>query len=193
MRVTVSIVILLAWAMFMAMLLASWTGFWVPAEFLDLPTMMWHIVAMTAVIIATGEFKTFTAAVNALFSKKYVLPAATQDKAVRLFRLLGKAVLFAAIIDALMNVSMILLMLDDPGALGPMLSISMLTFIYAAFINLAFVLPAVHILQHRRNAEEKIVISEKQIIDKLLELCYRQGITPEEILDASEISFRREE
>jgi hypothetical protein len=52
--------------------------------------------------------------------------------------------------------------------------------------------PAIYLLEIRRNAEEKIVISEKQIIDKMLEMCYRQGITPEEILNAGEISFKEE-
>ena len=56
-------------------------------------------------------------------------------------------------------------------------------------VNLVFTYPAIHIIESRYNQEEKRVISEKQVMDKLLELCYKKGVSPEEIMDANEIKF----
>jgi len=162
-------------------------------EFFDFPVFVWFIIVIIAVIIATGERKTFISAINALLSKKYIIPPESRYRAIKLFRTIGKAVILAAIFDMLMSFMLILLVLDDPGRLGPMISIALLAPLYAVFINFALVLPMVHILQFRRNEKEKLLISEKQVIDKLLELCYRQGITPEEILKAGEIMFKEEE
>jgi len=88
---------------------------------------------------------------------------------------------------------MMLAHLEDPGQLGPNLSLSLLSILYGVVINLALIYPAIHILENRPDPQPaSIVISERQVIDKLLELCYKQGIPPEEILDAKEISFKKQ-
>jgi flagellar motor component MotA len=129
---------------------------------------------------------------NALLSKKYVISAHTQQKAIRLFKLMGKSVLYAIVINITIMVCITLLMLDDPSVLGSVFSVILLSVVYGGLFNLMLIYPAIYLLEARRNAEEKTVISEKQVINKLLELCYRQGISPEEILKAGEISFKEE-
>ena len=84
-------------------------------------------------------------------------------------------------------------MVDDPSYLGPVMAVALLSMVYGALINIVFILPAIHILKHRKNPEEDATVTEKQVIDKLLELCHKQGISPEEIMDAEEISLRNRE
>ena len=79
--------------------------------------------------------------------------------------------------------------LDDPRHIGSMLATSLLSVVYGLIINLVFIYPAIYILKHRENIEPVKVISEKLIVDKLLELCHKKGISPEEILEADDISF----
>lgn len=158
----------------------------------DLPTTFFFITTITAVIVATGNFKTFIAAINALLSKKYNISAADKEKSIRLFKLLGKSVVSAAVLLTVVGLTLMLMDLSDPAYLGPRISIALCAISQGVCINLILIYPAINVLQARYIAEEKRVISEKQVIDKLLELCYRQGITPEEILDAREISFRKQ-
>ncbi|MCL2604814.1 MAG: hypothetical protein FWD90_10075 [Defluviitaleaceae bacterium] len=159
---------------------------------LDIPTFVWFLLVLAGVIIITGEFKTFVAAMNALLSKKYVISAHTQEKAVRLFKLMGKSIVYAIVVNVAIMMSMILIRVDDFDFLGPMISVVLLSVAYGGLFNLMLVNPAVSLLESRHNAQVKTVISERQVIDKLLELCYRQGITPEEIINAAEISFKEE-
>lgn len=161
--------------------------------FIDGPTTFCFIVVFAAVIISTGGFRTFITAINALSSKKYSISAADKEKAIRLFKLLGKSVVYASILFTLMGLMLILVQLDDidPAALGPSIAVAILAVFQGAFINLALIFPAINILETRYNTEEKTVISEKQVIDKLLELCYKQGISPEEVLSADEMYFKK--
>ncbi|MCL2500260.1 MAG: hypothetical protein FWE90_07975 [Defluviitaleaceae bacterium] len=192
MRFVIGILIFIIAFVFMGTITTNFTGLWWLGQVGDLPTIIWMKLAMAAIIVATGEFKTFIAGINALLSKKYVLSADMQNRAIRLFKLFGKVAICVAIIDFMIGAMMILLTLGDLSALGPLISVILISAFYAAFFNLAIVFPVVHILEFRRNPEDKVVISERQVIDKMLELCYRQGITPEEILNASEISFKEE-
>jgi flagellar motor component MotA len=166
---------------------------WGIREFLDAPTLIWFLLVLAGVITITGEFKTFVAAINALLSRKYVISAHTQERAVRLFRLMGKSVVYAIVVNITIMVALMLLQLDAPSALGPMISVALISVVYGGLFNLMLIYPAIYILELRRNADAVAFISEKQVIDKMLELCYKQGITPEEIVNASEIAFRRDE
>jgi magnesium-transporting ATPase (P-type) len=192
MRFVIGVLLMIAGFIMMGSIMMNFTGIWWLWKFFDLPIILWMKLAMAAVIVATGEFRTFIGGINALLSKKYVLSAEMQNRAIRLFKLFGKIAICVAVVDMLLGMSLILTYLDDPGALGPMLSVSLISPLYAAFFNLAIVIPITHILHYRRNPEDKLVISEKQVIDKMLELCYRQGITPEEIMNAQEISFKED-
>jgi hypothetical protein len=158
-------------------------------DLVDLPTLFLFLFVIIGVIVFTDGFKVFIAAINAIFSKKYIIDAHTRDRAVRMFKMMGKMLGLTAVANTMVMVCLMLMQLDDPGALGSMLSISMLSIVYAALVYVIKILPAVYILENRRNPEDKIVISERQVIDKFLELCYRQGISPEDIMGADEISF----
>ena len=162
-----------------------------PLELIDFPSALWIIFSVTGVILITGEGKTFIVAKNALLSRKYVMTALTKDRAVRLYKLLAKTIWASAVVAVCSGIMYILFQLEDPAALGPMLSVVLTSAFYAAFLNFAFIYPAIYILENRRNVDDIIVISERQVIDKMLELCYRQGINPEEVMNAEEISFRK--
>jgi len=168
-------------------------------DYLNVPTAMMFLLAIVSVLIMKGGFKTLIVAINALLSKKYSISAADQEKAIRLFKLLAKTVRYAALLYfliALINMSMAInWAFDDKDVLVPVVLVnvaaSALTIVYGLIINLVFLRPAIDILETRHNAEMKTMISEKQVIDKLLELSYKQGISPEEIMDAGEISFKK--
>lgn len=156
------------------------------------PVLIFAFIAATlSVIIATNSFKTFIKAINAVLSKKYSISAADKEKSIRLFKLLSKTVNCTVAIIVVIDLIRMLGNLSDVAYIGPNLAIVILSFFYSAFINLILINPAIHILEARYNAEEKRVISEKQVIDKLMELCYKQGISPEEILDADEIHLNK--
>ena len=160
--------------------------------FIHMPTLLCFICAIPIMLFATGEFKTFIKASNAVFSKKYVISYEDREKGIKLFEFLIKIVNYTAVICTIIALVLILGNLDDLHLLGPMLSIALLTALYAATFNFALLYPAIYVLKNRQNEEHKIVINEKEVINKLLELCYKQGISPEEILTANEISFRKQ-
>jgi len=159
---------------------------------IEFPTFFGFLIVIIAVILVTGEFRVFIAALNAILSKSYSISAADREKAIKLFKLLGRSIVYASVLFATTGVMQLLSNLDDLSTFGPALAITLLSITYGAFINLIFVYPAISILEVRYNTEEKTVISEKQVIDKLLELCYKQGISPEEIVNANEISFKKD-
>jgi len=166
-------------------------GMWAISILMDMPSLFPFVIVVIAVIIATGNRKTFIASINAILSKKYTISAANKEAAIRLYKLLGKSVTYTAAMSITAALMLMLTQLEDPSLLGPMISAALISVFYGAFINLAFIYPAIHILETRYNAEEKTVISEKQVVDKLLEMCYKQGITPEEILEATELSVHK--
>lgn len=157
----------------------------------DMPTTLYFIVTIASVTIMTGGGKTFIAAVNALISKKYSISAYEKEKAIRLFKLLSKSVVYASVLITFVSFIIMLTDLSDLSKLGPNMAVAINAIVFGAFINLILINPAINILESRYNAEEKTVISEKQVIDKLLELCYKQGISPEEIINADEIQIKK--
>lgn len=189
MKFLLGLAIVVGGFLFTTLIINNWDGFML-MQLLDAPSLIWFLMVITGVTVATGEFKTLIAAINAIASKKYTLSAHVQHKAIRLLKLLRKTVIYAAVTGVAVGTMYMLLRLDNPGMIGPLLSVAFVSMVYGAIINLVLITPAIAILETRRNTEEKIVISERQVIDKLLELCYRQGVTPEEILNAEEISFR---
>ena len=167
-------------------------------DFLNLPSAFMFLFAIVAVLIMKGGFKTLIVAINALLSKKYSISAADQEKAIRLFKLLAKTVVYASFLFTIVCLINILMNMDylDPWFthnLGFNIAATFVFIFYALVINMVFIYPAISILESRHNAEVKTMISEKQVMDKLLELCYKQGISPEEILESNEISFRKKQ
>lgn len=165
--------------------MATWVLF-------DWPTTFFFIVVMIAVIVSISGFKTFVAAINALLSKKYNISTAEKEKAIKLFKLLGKSVVYASVLLTVMGLMQVLCDLSDPVSIGPSIAVALFALFQGAYINLVFIYLAINVLQSRYNAEEKTVISEKQVIDKLLELCYRKGVSPEEVLESNEIFFKKQ-
>ncbi|MFP3155594.1 hypothetical protein LQZ18_14430 [Lachnospiraceae bacterium ZAX-1] len=176
---------------FIALIGTQYDGLAMLTLFIDMPTILWFIVAIMAVIISTGSWKTFIVAMNAILSKKYHISAAEKERAIRLFKLIRKTVIYATVVIITLSLMVVLKYMSEPAKLGSNFSVILYGLFCGAFINLVIVNPALDILKTHYNAETKTMISEKQVIDKFLEMCYKQGITPEEIMEASEISFRK--
>lgn len=160
-------------------------------EFLDAPTLFFLLLVLIAVIVMTGGFKPFIAACNAVFSKNYTLDAQIRTRAVKLFGLMRKTVIVATVWNIVMPTMLLLLQLDDPSHLGAMVSVILVSVIQATIFIFMFIDPMIHLLEAHRNPAEKVVISEKEVVNKLLELCYKNGIAPEDIMSAEEISFHK--
>lgn len=122
--------------------------------YIDMPALMQYILAVGMVLLITGQFKTFAATLKSLFSKKHKLTTETNDKAIRLFALLTKAVNYTAIFNILATTILLLGHLTDTTYWGPILAIMLLTPMYAVGINLVFLIPATHILKSRKTEEE---------------------------------------
>ncbi|MCL1877529.1 MAG: hypothetical protein FWF80_01590 [Defluviitaleaceae bacterium] len=161
-----------------------------PAWFIHAPTMFVYALVVSAVILITGEFKTKIRVANALFSKKYKISDEDTERGIRLLELLKISVIYTAVFFTIASTIVMMADLDNYDMLGPMIAIMLLIPMYAAMINLVLIIPAIHILKTRRNEEKAAHINERQVTNKLLELCYKQGITPEEILGAKEINFK---
>jgi flagellar motor component MotA len=175
----------------LSVLAADWDVSLLGIALFNVPTIIGYIGILTAVIVSQRGFKTFVAAVNALLTKKYYISAADKEKAIRLFKLIAKSLYLTAGLMFAMGILFILQDLSNPSTVGPSVAIAVTSFFYTMLINLTFIYPAVNILETRYNAEEKAVISEKQVIDKLLEMCYKQGISPEDIMGALEIQVKK--
>ena len=158
-------------------------------EFMDAPSLTPILFAIAIVIYMTGEYKTFTKSINAIISKKYKISQVDLEKAVNLYKLLVKVVVYASILTFLLGLVLMLGNMYDLSLWNHMIAVAVIPLVYGAVINLVFFLPAIHILNYRENSEATKVISEKLVVDKLLELCYKKGISPEEILEAEDISF----
>ena len=173
---------------FLVITFGDWRG-WAIAYVLDVPSLMPFIWVMAAIIIMTGDYKVYVKSVNAILSKKYTISNADKERAVQLYRLLSKAVLYTAFITFIIGLIMLLGQFEDISTLGPMITLSVIPPLYGAIINMVFIHPAIYILKNRENSEPAAVISEKLVVQKLLDLCYRKGISPEEIMEAEDISF----
>ena len=158
-------------------------------QVMDAPSLMPLGIVIAATVFMTGEYKTFTKSVNALLSKKYKISYEDLQRAIGLYKLLAKVIVYTTLISFVLGIIMMFGMLETPDLLGPMISVALVSVLYGLIANLVFIYPAIHILQNRENSETVKVISEKLVVDKLLELCYKKGISPEEILEADDISF----
>ena len=123
--------------------------------FVNLPSIIQLIITIAAVIIATGEFKTFVAATNALLSKNYYIPATVKEKAIKLFKLLSKSVVYASILFFVAGVMLTFAAIDDLSKIGPSVMVSLNSIFYGTLINLVFINPAINILEARQNHEEE--------------------------------------
>ena len=67
------------------------------ARFIDAPTILFIGIAIVATLLATDELYACRVTVSSLFSKNISLTAKEAQNAVRLLRLLGKTVIYAAL------------------------------------------------------------------------------------------------
>ena len=167
------------------------------AYFIDWSVLTAFVLIFVGVIIATTGFKTFISGINGVMSKKYQMTAQMRDKALSLFRLLQKSTFYTMVLITVLGVLGVLTSLDDISGLGPALFIALIGIVYGSFINLAFLCPAIYILEHKLDEETekpaaKIKDRDKEAVEKLLQLCFEKGLSHEDIMAADEISLRKQ-
>ena len=123
-------------------------------RFIDVPIFMSITAALFAVTIVTGESRSICTAFRALLKKEH-LSAEETLRAVGLFRLLSKSVIYSSIIIFVIGQVNMLYNMDDPHRIGPSLAISWISIFYGALLNLLVFNPAAYILEKRLPREDK--------------------------------------
>jgi hypothetical protein len=118
--------------------------------FLDAPTLFSFIVILFVWYLVIGELKTFVKAVNAMFSKKYVISPEDLEKSISLMRFSAKVVNYTAIFQITGSAIILMAELDDLANLGPILAVTLISVLYATMLQIGFFLPAIHILEKRK-------------------------------------------
>ncbi|GHU88434.1 hypothetical protein FACS1894202_04500 [Clostridia bacterium] len=147
------------------------------------------ILAVTAVIAATGSFRSFVMGLNAAASKRYVISGEDKQKAEDLFRLLTRVTIYTTTITLVISAASILVDLSDVEKIGHGITSALAAIIIGAFFALAVFEPLAFILKHRAPAPENTKYP-RELADKLLEMCLQNGITPEDIKNATDIELK---
>ncbi|MCL1862650.1 MAG: hypothetical protein FWF78_03690 [Defluviitaleaceae bacterium] len=153
MKYAISIFILFPAALSLPLLLTGGGHLGTLFFFIDVGSLFQFIMAIGAVLLVTGEFKTFAVILNTLFSKRYRISAENKEKAVRLLEMLPKVVNYSAVFYTIAGFVFMLADLNDWRLLGLMFAVMLITPMYAAAINLILILPATHIIKSR-NTED---------------------------------------
>jgi len=123
------------------------------APFADAPTVMGFGIVISAVIVATGQANTFVSGIKAAFSKRHNLSEDERIRAIGMFKLLRKTVVYAAILFSSMTMVFILGNLQDWDTFAANTALAMLSVYYAALINIILINPVISILE-RRNEQK---------------------------------------
>ncbi|GHV34105.1 hypothetical protein FACS18949_09540 [Clostridia bacterium] len=135
------------------------------------------LLSFVAAVAATGSFKVFVTGLNAAVSKRYVISEEDRNKSAALFRLLTKVTLCVTVISAGIS------LYNIQSAISSV--------VIGVFFAVAVFEPPVFILKHRAvGAPEDAALYPKELADKLLEMCLQNGITPEDIKNASDIELK---
>ena len=161
--------------------------------FVNLPSFLGHFIILTSVIVATSSFKVFISGINGAFSKKYQMTKEQSDITLALFRLLQRTVNYTSVLVFLIGLVIGLGYLSDLFMLGPILAMTMIAPLYGIIINIAFINLVIYNLEHKHESESATVvrIKDKEVADKLLQLCFEKGLTHEDIMEADEITLRK--
>jgi len=158
------VLVFLAGLFFVSVLLAQgdlllWWAFY------DVPTITGLAAVIVAVIVITGGSKTFSSACSALMSEEYNISADDIEKAIRLFKLLRRSTVCAAILYSMASA---VLGLQDFSlyTIGPNIATILLSVFYAALINLIFINPSINILENRYKVALNAVSDDKQVVDE---------------------------
>ena len=114
--------------------------------FLDAVVVMAMGIPICSVVLVTGEVDFFGKAVKSVFSKKIELTKEEAKNAVNLFVLLRKTTVFSAIIPATID---IIRALADPERFIDPVSFVLVPILYATFIIMALLNPAIYIFQKK--------------------------------------------
>jgi flagellar motor component MotA len=166
----------------------------VPYSTLANPAVVTAILfTVVSTLIATSNFKLFTRGFNAVISRKYYLPETERLKAADLFRLLSKVTIAAACFGVFAGIIAMLGHMDDTEALGHALAAALVSPVLGAAVPIMFFEPAAFVLRHRAETEAgaaRMKAYPKALGDKLLELCYQNGLSAEDIEKATDIELR---
>jgi flagellar motor component MotA len=152
------------------------------------------LFVVVSTLLSTGKFKLFTRGLNAVISRKYYMPDDERRQAADLFRLLSKATIAAAVFLIPLGVMAALGNLSDTEALGHAMVAMLIAPLVGAFVPIAVFEPAAFILLHPSEPSKRggVKTYPKALGDKLLELCYQNGLSAEDIENATGIELRLE-
>ncbi len=162
------------------------------AAFLNPAMITIILLSIIGVLVATSSYKLFIKGLNAVLSKHYTLDNKERDQAVALFRLLSKTTIFASLIGTFLRCVAVLTSLDDVQLLGHAMGANFITLAGGFIVSIAFFEPAIYILKKTKQQSTLIQEYPKHLGDKLLELCSQNGLSPEDILNATSIQLKKE-
>ncbi|MDR2770618.1 MAG: hypothetical protein LBB57_01110 [Clostridiales Family XIII bacterium] len=166
-----------------------------PNTFANPSAILTVLFAVVSALLATSNFRLFTRGLNAAISRKYYLPEEECEKAADLFRLLSKVSIAAALFTFFTGLIAMLGHMEDAEAFGHALAAALVAPLVGVAVLTALFEPAAFILRHRARAEAAagkaaVKTYPKALGDKLLELCYQNGLSAEDIEKATDIELR---
>ena len=117
--------------------------------FLDAVVIMAMGIPICSVVVATGEADFFVKAIKSVFSKKIELTKEEAKNAINLFLLLRKTTVLSAIIPIMIDVIRVL---ADPEITVNPVSFVLVPVLYATFIVMALLNPAIYTFNKRLDA-----------------------------------------
>ena len=114
--------------------------------FLDAVVIMAMGIPICSVVLVTGEVDFIGKAIKSVFSKKVELTKEEAKNAVNLFLLLRKTAALSAVIPIAID---LIRVLADPGSTANPVSFLLAPIIYATFIIMALINPALYVFRKR--------------------------------------------
>jgi flagellar motor component MotA len=164
-----------------------------PGVFANPAVILTILFTLVSTVLATGNFKLFIRGCNAVLSRKYYMPDEERRQAAELFHLLSKVTVAASVFVMFTGLIAMLGHMSDTELFGHAIAAALTAPLFAAAVPVALFEPAVFVLRHRSDAPERVMKSyPKALGDKLLELCYQNGLNAEDIENATGIELRSE-
>jgi len=134
-----------------------WVGFMIFIEsgsiayFIDMPSLIGPLIAAVAMIVITGKHKAAIAGLRALISKKHQITEADRIKAIKLYKLMRRAIWCAAVLFFVVSLINIMSDVQNWELFMRNLAVAGLSVFYAVLINLILINPVIGILEMRDN------------------------------------------
>jgi flagellar motor component MotA len=150
------------------------------------------LLPLISTLLATSGFKLFVRGLNAAISHKYHLPDEERTAAADLFRLLSKVAIAAAVFGVFLGLISMLGHMGDVEQFGHALAATLVSPLYGVAAALVLCEPVAYILRHPQQNDApaaSVKAYPKALGDKLLALCYQNGLSAEDIERATGIEL----